>query len=730
MINTEIYVENQKLDLTKDLSTEFTYNIDDIKDFSSRNTNFSKTIVLPGNAVNNKVFGHIFEFGSSNGFDPTQANVGYNFNASKAANCVVFVDKVQVFKGILRMLEIILDNGTIEYECVVFGELGGFIAALGNSKLENLDFSAYDHTWNMSNITGSWNTVQGSGYYYPLIDYGQVSSANKHDWNVQAFRPALYVREYMDKIINGSGYTYESSFFNSAVFRRLIIPQNGKILIKNTTKLVQADRTQNYTVMNLQNTSFDTLKFNSISLAQFTQVANSSFTYTGTSVANTTININLYGFLNLLFGGMGTAYTELTFDLYRDTTVLATKTFNNTVGAGFDLQIPYSWTQTLNAVINPGDVIRIEVNYTMAVDPSMQFISGSVQSNTGTYLKIDNSTSVTVPAEYGDTISINDNIPKGVFQKDFFASIIKMFNMYVVEDPIKSKHLIIKPYIEFYDFDGQSLLAVDDFNSLLKVNDLDNLLLEDGAIKYIDWTYKVDRSKAIRIKPMSELNGRYFEFKYKNDADYYNDQYQKKYSQAYGTRIEDSGYDFAKDKQTAEIIFAPTPLVGYNGEDKVFSTIFKLNNNVEDVTEHVIRILQAKKVTGVTSYAVKNAGTTLQSLTTYGYAGHLDDPDAPQADLNFSTPSELYFTLSTPYPTANLFNAYWSEYIAEITDKDSKLLSAFVYLKLRDIYSLDFAKLIYIDGALWRLNSIQDYNPKDIGITKAEFLKVIETTYE
>jgi hypothetical protein len=732
MINTEIYVENQKLDLTKDLSTEFTYNIDDIKDFSSRNTNFSKTIVLPGNAVNNKVFGHIFEFGSANSFDPTLANVGYNFNASKAANCIVFVDKVQVFKGILRMLEIILDNGTIEYECVVFGELGGFVAALGNDKLENLDFSQYDHVWNMTNITGSWDTVQGSGYYYPLMDYGQVSinRNNKHDWTVQAFRPALYVREYMDKIINESGYTYESSFFNSAVFRRLVIPQNGKILIKNTTKLVQANRTVNYTVMNLQNTSFETLKFNSISLAQFTQVGDSAFTYTGTAVANTIIKIDLYGALNLSFNGTGTTSTQLKFDLYKGTTIIATKTFNNTVGSSPSINIPYLWYEELNAVINPGDVLRIEVNYTMAVDPFMQFVSGSVELYSGSSLKIDNTTNVTVPAEYGDTISINDNIPKGIFQKDFFASIIKMFNMYVVEDPIKSKHLIIKPYIEFYDFDGQSLLAIDDFNSLLKINDLDNLLLEDGAIRYIDWTYKVDRSKAIRIKPMSELNGRYFEFKYKNDADYYNDQYQKKYSQAYGTRIEDSGYDFAKEKQTAEIIFAPTPLVGYNGEDKVFSTIFKLNNNVEDVTEHVIRILQAKKITGVTSYAVKNGGTTLQSLTTYGYAGHLDDPDAPQADLNFSTPSELYFELVTPYPTANLFNAYWSEYIAEITDKDSKLLSAYVYLKLRDIQSLDFAKLIYIDGALWRLNSIQDYNPKDIGITKADFLKVIETTYE
>jgi hypothetical protein len=38
--------------------------------------------------------------------------------------------------------------------------------------------------------------------------------------------------------------------------------------------------------------------------------------------------------------------------------------------------------------------------------------------------------------------------------------------------------------------------------------------------------------------------------------------------------------------------------------------------------------------------------------------------------------------------------------------------------------------LIWIDGALWRLNNIQDFNPMDIGTTKAEFLKVIETTYQ
>ena len=56
MISTEIYIENQRLDLYKDISAEFTYAIDDIKDFSSRNTNFSKTIVIPGNATINRMW--------------------------------------------------------------------------------------------------------------------------------------------------------------------------------------------------------------------------------------------------------------------------------------------------------------------------------------------------------------------------------------------------------------------------------------------------------------------------------------------------------------------------------------------------------------------------------------------------------------------------------------------------------------------------------------------------
>jgi hypothetical protein len=734
MIRTEIFMENTRLNLSKDLSAEFTYNIDDIQDFASRNTAFSKTIVLPGNAVNNQVFGHIFEFGSSNFYDPALPNVGYNFNAAKAAACVIYVDKIQIFKGVLRLLEIVLDNGTIEYECAVFGELGGFVSALGNYRIEELDFSEYDHQWNISNITGSWdqagvnNTgIQGSGYYYPLIDYGKVSYNDKHDWDVKAFRPALYVKEYMDKIITGAGYTYDAPYFNSSVFRRLIIPQNAKALIKNTTEMVRASRTTNYTCVNIAFESNDDIQFENINMANFTQTGGSSFMYTGTSQVSTNVKVDIYGYLNINFTGMGTAYTTVRLNLYKGATIIATRDFQNTLNGSAD--IPFLWNQTIPVIISQNDVFRIEVTYNMALDPSLNFQSGTVDIYSGSRFNVDSLTTLVTEVNYNDTVSINANIPKGIFQRDFFASIIKMFNMYVVEDVNKKNHLIIKPYIDFYE-SGISLLEINDFNDVLKVDELDFLLLFSSGLSYLDWTYKVDRSKTIRLKPMSELNGRYFEYKYKSDTDYYNDQYQKKYSQGYADRIEDTGYDFAKDKQTAEIIFAATPLVGYAGEDKVLPSIFKLNNNVEDPTEHVIRIMQTKKVTDVSSYLIKNGSTTLATLTNYGYAGHLDDPDVPVADINFGSPQELYFTLATDYPSANLFNGYWADYIAEITDKDSKVMMCNVKLNDMDIYSLDFSKLIYIDQTLWRLNKVEDYNPMNYDTTKCEFLKVIELTYE
>jgi hypothetical protein len=67
--------------------------------------------------------------------------------------------------------------------------------------------------------------------------------------------------------------------------------------------------------------------------------------------------------------------------------------------------------------------------------------------------------------------------------------------------------------------------------------------------------------------------------------------------------------------------------------------------------------------------------------------------------------------------------------MAEITDKDSRLLSGMFKLSDMDMFNLDFAKFIFIDGGLYRISKISDYSPETNDLTKVELLRVINKTY-
>ena len=713
---TEILVEGTRIDLIQDIGAELNYAIDDIKDFASRNTNYSKTITLPGNANNNKVFGHIYNFTSANNYVPftTGTNVGYNFDPTRQANCKIFVNKIQVFKGVLRLLEVKINNGAIEYECAVFGELGGFASAIGNSLLEDMDnFNQYNETWTYEHISSSWDASAGTGIVYPLIDYGLVKHSNAHDWHIGAFRPAFFVAEFIYSIIANAGYTVESEFFKSPFFKSLIIPNNKGILEQVRKDLLNVY--SNNSINSGSSTSAsDTFQFNTISnQSLFTTSNNQDFTFTG---SNATLgNLRLSGTIFLSRPG------SFTITVYQNATVLYTETFTPNI----DYQ-NYDIDWLIETSLNTSDVLSISGSFSasedyvdLAPNLTLEFISDYPQAS---------------PANVNDLLTMKYLIPKGIQQKDFFASICRMFNLYVFEDADRPKHLFIEPYIDFYRT-GAGFLKINDLGELLLHGETGDstglLLLSDPVADSIDWGNKVDYSKEISITPMGELNARYFDFLYTEDSDYYNEKYFKKYNESYGDRKEDTKYEFAEDRQEAKLIFSPSVLVARSGDDKLASAIFQIDSNVEKPVDHNIRIMQFKKV-ACTEWAMKNiaGNANVQSgIGYYGYAGHIDDPILPTSDINFGAINEVYFKLTNPYPNANLFTAFWGDYIAEIIHKDSKLLTCYLYLTIQDIYSLDFAQLIYIDGALWRLNKIVDFNPLANQMTKVELLRVIELTY-
>jgi len=683
MISTEIYIEEQKIDLLQNLSTEFTYAIDDVSDFASRNTSFSKTINIPGTANNNLIFGYIFELNNANNTDNALPNVGYNYNVTKQANCKIFIDKVQIFKGTLRILEILIDKETIEYQCSVVGELGGFINQLGNKRLENLDFSAYNHTYSVANISGSWDNPGGSGYYYPLIDYGNVSTGQfgvaKKDFQYTTFRPALYVKEYIEKIFEGTDYTFDCPFFDTPLFKRLIIPHNQTNItaLNNTSLSATADERR----MNL--TSDSSVKYTLVTAGSFTLDTNKEvFTYGGASIT-TNIRLTLTGTVV----NFNTNQADYSVILRKNGVQIGTQSFNANVR-------PFmSCNFTVEGVtFNNGDTMAVEILGTFMV---IDIVYGE--------LSVTTSTPTQVQINLGEQIKVSETIPKGIFQRDFFLSVVKMFNLYVYENKFNDKELVISPYVDFYPTTSATAL---------------------------DWTNKVDRAKPISIKPMSEVNARYYDYKFKPDNDFYGENYRKKYTEGYGDFIYDTEFDYVKETDKLEVIFAASVLYQATGQDKVFPAIYKKSNSnsAEDRMDSIIRIMQTKKITSVNSWNIMNTTTVLGSYTSYGYAGHLDSPINSTVDINFGAPKEVQFAPAN-FTENNLFRDYHSSYILEITNKDSKLLSCFGLLDIVDIFNLDFSKYVYIDGVLFRLNKVENFNPMEYNTTKLSFLKVIETRY-
>ena len=676
MISTEIYIEGYKLDLLQDISTEFTYTIDDVMDFGAKNTSFSKTISLSGTAKNNQIFGFVFDLGNANETDDNLPNVNYNFNAAKSAECKIFIDKVQIFKGTLRILEIVVDKETIEYQCSVFGELGGLISSLGNERLEDLDFSRYDHDYNTVSMTTSWDATRGVGYFYPLIDYGNVSTGvygtAKVDFQYTTFRPAIYVKQYIDEIFANIDYTYECDFFQTDYFKRLIIPHNQKQLTKTTSDLTNALLT---VPQEITGSSF--IRFTTVTGSGLVpSAANSRFTYTSAATFNLKFDYE--------FNGESTAGT---FNILKNGVSIYSEFFADGFGISGNLE----------TLMVQNDFLQFQFtnNAPNRDDPPVIVTDASVSFNAVA--------SIPVPLVINDSLVMNDCIPKGIYQRDLFISICKMFNLYVYDDKFIDKKVIIKPYISFYSTDSTTAL---------------------------DWSNKVDRSKPLSIKPMSELNARYYNYKFKDDSDFYNENYKKKYSESYGDNLFDTKYDFSKNTESLEVIFAPSVLFRGIGTDKIYPAIYKKSNanSAEDTMDSVIRIMQVKKISSVASWTIRNLSSVLTTLTSYGYAGHLDDPYNPQNDLNFGAPKEVFYT-SNNFTSNNVFNVFHSTYMSEITNKNSKLLTCNALLNTLDINNLDFSKYVWIDGVLFRLNKIEGYNPMEYNTTKISLLKVIEKIY-
>lgn len=698
------------VDLYDDIPYSLNYAIADIREPDKRNSSFSKTITVPGSKNNNDTFAHIFE-----------VNIDCNFNPNKKTPCTLYVDEMPVMVGYLQLLKVNkLLEGKIEYELAIRGNVGNIFQSWGDRYLTDLDFSAFDHTYNKTNQEASWSATVGSGYVYPMIDYGVTNGLT---FDVNNFYPAMYVKQYIDTMFSFAGYTYSSNFFNTDFFKRLIIPYNQTNLLlsgseighRTTTGQVSATYTAKTMVSSAASAYIayttntpEKIHINSSISDYYSQLNTSTYIATLANTGSYQFGGNVSFYLS--FSGMTSSPYLLPFDfnIYFYLGIWDNSgTLVQTLGLAYQIvpsQIVTNGADTTTyQVIFNSQTLQLYAGQKIGLGYSLD---GIYLGQAGTIdLKIVSGSQFSVTAINtgiydGDSVHFgNMAVPQNIKIKDFFTSLIKMFNLYIEVDKTVTNKLYIEPRNDFYA-NGTTL----------------------------DWTDKLALDRPLNITPMGDLQASRYKFKYKEDKDYYNQQYINAYQEPYGTRNYDVETDFIKQEKVIDVIFAPTPMARIGTTDRVIPEIISINDSgtTVDVKNCNIRILYyggLKTTNNSWTYTSTASGTTTR--TNYPYCGHIDEPSLPTFDLNFGVPYNIYWTTGY-YTNNNLFNQYWKKQIEEITDRNSKIVTCYLYLTPKDIFALDFRNQFYINGMLLRLNKVIDYNPLANDLTQCEFINIKE----
>jgi hypothetical protein len=729
-MNDKLIVSGFEIDLTDGVAFPLNFSIADFKEPQSRKRSFSKQITIQGTQNNLNIFFTTFNLTVS---DIGSSSV-FQFDPTIQQPCEYFKDGILIFKGLFHLKEVKYFNGNYSFVCELLSDVVDLFSRLKNIRINELiAMQKYQHLLNRTNIINSFDTSviingvatsnftgsnpDGFGYLYPLVDYGYNRPVDT-TFNIAQLIPHWYVRELFVECFRFSGLDIDSNFLNSQFAKNLVIGSgDGTILQLDSTEIgnrrVELDlSTQAFfpaPISNLiqgvaiLNASNNVLPFGWItsSVDPSNQYVGSGSNEIGSIVVQKTGSYKIKYISDALleFGTDGTVQAgdfplNYTVIARRNGAIVSTQTyttiFNSTftsINVGIDFEA--------DLTLNQNDAIEIEMKIQCnAVVSSATFFQFSITDDVITAPTTFRFTSLDTTLIEGSTIAPVRAIPN-MIASDFVASIIKMFNLYV-GDPVDGV-VEIEPYADFYKSSNDT----------------------------INWTNKVDYSKEIIIKPASTIDGKFYNFEFQDDADYF----RKLYSDTWGAGYGDRRYEVPSTFQTGE----KTNKLGFSQSVISDRNTGLLMPCILTFDQQTLAIKPFKGKPRVYFYNGLKTGnwriedvltTTGDNLTNYPSIHHFDDWENPTFDLNFQLPEELYYT-TTDITFTNLWSEFHRDFILELTGRDSKILNLNVRLNPDDISKLDFGKLVNIEGVLYRLNQIKDFDSNITESTKIELMKYL-----
>lgn len=715
MVRTELYINGANgtdgflsFPFGVNIPVSLNFNLADVRNPEQRKASFSKTINLLGTNEVNKLFENLFEVNV----------VTQYFNKNLKTPVKYLVDGLENFAGDLQLIKININpDNSIVYECSIIGAGGSLFVDIGEKYItgntnssDDLDFSAYDHDYTRANqIASRTNVGTGEGYVYPFIDRGTNGNSDTV-WSVKDFLPCFSIYEYVKKIIEGTGRTFTSTFFESSFFKHLYCYSNIENLslsqeeLANRQFYIGLNTDINVTVKPYANQiSPTTTLYPSTNYTESTP-----FFDDGGQVTSTTITIATNGFYNVVsnvwFQFLASvapfpSTVKAIVGIYKNNTYLTGNNLLSGVGtSGSPTYINFALASG-EIYLNAGDVITVKYdvyNGSSSTTPTYTYfklVKGSGQSECNLYVLATRK-----EITEGDPLTVNDLLPTKIKQKEFLTSILKAFNLFVDVNPNNPNDLIIEPFDEFYN-----------------------------TTDIVDYENRTDLGKEQTINP-NLLEGKRYIYSYKADKDYYNDLYFRTHNETFGTEEINVDNDFIKSDKKTELIFSGTPLAANYGLGIAMPKIYTKDETTIKTIAPNIRLLYCAVKTSPNPYTYKQYGQADLITTEYLHAGMEDDALNPTVSLMFGPAKEFYYTYINAYFTNNtLYNKYHKQYLLNLIDRDAKFVTKYLWLTPKDINEFSFRNRLFIDGSYYIVNKIENYTPLEQTSTKVELIKLLDT---
>lgn len=740
-----------RLDIYEDIPISVVIQQLDLNILDQRKSPFSRQFVIPSTNVNSIIFEHYFEVN------------GIEFNPLQKVQCVVQYRGQDIFNGFLRLSAVIENPNYCDYEVYILGQVGDFASEIRNLTLQDINWSDLQHELNYDNITQSWGAENnyvdglfGGKVLYPMINYGLPYDSN----NIPAFsynfgdtysfdqsiypvpefvwKPALRIKEVLDRIFALTEYNLQSEFFETDYFKSIYMDTftNGNLGIEPASAVTNQNIFKAYT---------------------FEQQLFSRNAGQQTDFPIRTTNPDGYDPLNnLTFSNVGIilprdnprgAFFTVPFPGLYGFNIRFNYDDNDEVGGELKFQVIIRKSSTIEG-LSSGSIIAASNTFellTLGLDGSVDFYFNA-QLGAGEFIKAfilvtENRTSFFVSG--GKKLRIlpyNNNgittvapmwelytgpslagtqivdFSLGLQQTncvDFIKSMVTLFNLVVIQDET-DKSIKMEPF---------------------------NWYFNEADRQVQDWTGRLDLNSSYRVEPLSFELAKEVNFTYEQGTEeYLNKLFEDKNKFHYGRFKYISTNNMFTSEQTYEIPFAALPTTVVNGANNfIIPAVYR---EIDGITLQPYSNKPHLFFWVGNRYAYKDvnkisegiwylqSGTTSIEQTTYPCVSHLSSLDIyiPEliSDLNFGSTFDFFGNFNTQIPqfTPNtLYNVFWDDYLDDTYSVETRRLTGRFFLRPTDIYDTSLTDKIFCKDSFWRIEKINDANLIEEKLTEVSLIK-------